>query len=140
MKSGTDLARELVQKAANDLAAAMIGVSHGAPMDTVCFHVQQAAEKLLKALLSAIDIPYPRTHDLDQLFDLALPQYPDLAPFVERFETFGPYAVALRYSNDFQPSDEEVARGLEAVKDFESLVRDLLRPAICATSEERGTQ
>jgi HEPN domain-containing protein len=36
-----------VRKANNDLAAARIGLAHGAPVDPSCFHVQQAAEKLL---------------------------------------------------------------------------------------------
>jgi len=30
---------------------ALIGLEHDAPLDTVCFHIQQTAEKLLKALL-----------------------------------------------------------------------------------------
>jgi len=45
MRSGpADLARRLFRKAGNDLLAAEIGLAHGAPLDTVCFHVQQAAE------------------------------------------------------------------------------------------------
>ena len=35
-----DLARRLFRKAENDLLAAEIGLAHGAPLDTVCFHVQ----------------------------------------------------------------------------------------------------
>jgi HEPN domain-containing protein len=45
MKKPADLAAQLLAKAANDLAAARIGLEHEAPLDTVCFHVQQAAEK-----------------------------------------------------------------------------------------------
>jgi len=48
MKSGADLCRELVEKADHDLAAASIGAQHGAPLDPVCFHLQQAVEKMLK--------------------------------------------------------------------------------------------
>ena len=31
------------------------------------FHVQQAVEKALKAWLCALGVPFPRTHDLDEL-------------------------------------------------------------------------
>jgi len=59
MKRPSDLAAQLLRKACNDLAAARIGLEHGAPLDTVCFHVQQAAEKMLKAALAAKDVDYP---------------------------------------------------------------------------------
>jgi HEPN domain-containing protein len=61
--SGQDLARQLLRKADNDLTGAGIGLENGAPLDTVCFHIQQAAEKLLKAALAARDIEYPFTHE-----------------------------------------------------------------------------
>jgi HEPN domain-containing protein len=59
MKGPADLAARLARKASNDLAAARIGLDHGAPLDTVSFHLQQAAEKLLKAALAAKDLDYP---------------------------------------------------------------------------------
>ncbi|MCX6638823.1 MAG: HEPN domain-containing protein [Acidobacteria bacterium] len=34
------------------------------PLDTVCFHVQQAAEKLLKACLAVKDAEHPFTQKL----------------------------------------------------------------------------
>jgi HEPN domain-containing protein len=126
MKSGADLCRELTQKADNDIAAASIGVQHGAPLDTVCFHLQQAAEKMLKALLSWAGVRYPLTHDLDELLYLAVPQFPALSEFLDRFDSFAPYAVELRYSSSFYPSEEEVATGLELVQEFRRLLGNLL--------------
>ena len=70
MKSGRELSRELMEKAENDIAAALIGFQHGAPRDTVCFHLQQAVEKMLKAVLSFVDVRYPLTHDIDELLEL----------------------------------------------------------------------
>ena len=49
MKSGLDHAKVLLEKAGNDLKLAEIGLDHGAPTDTIAFHLQQAAEKTLKA-------------------------------------------------------------------------------------------
>ena len=38
--------------------------------DTLGFHAQQAAEKLLKAALVARAVDYPRTHNLGALIEL----------------------------------------------------------------------
>jgi hypothetical protein len=46
MKSGPEFSRELIEKAENDIAAASIGIQHGAPLDTVCFHLQQAVDEV----------------------------------------------------------------------------------------------
>jgi len=35
-----------------------------------CFHCQQAVENLLKALLVFAGVPFPRTHDVLQLFQM----------------------------------------------------------------------
>lgn len=61
------------------------------------FHVQQAVEKALKAWLSCLRVPFPRTHDLDELGALleeAGQEIPEcLCPLLE----FTDFAVALRY-------------------------------------------
>ena len=49
-KTNLEAARALLFKAENDRQTATIGLKHGAPLDGVCFHFQQAAEKVLKAL------------------------------------------------------------------------------------------
>ncbi len=41
------------------------------PPEALCFHEQQLAEKYLKALLSFLGIPFPRTHDLSALVSRA---------------------------------------------------------------------
>jgi hypothetical protein len=45
MKSDLDVAKTLILKADNDLKMARIGFDHDAPLDTVAFHVQQAARE-----------------------------------------------------------------------------------------------
>jgi HEPN domain-containing protein len=72
-----ELARDWLHKARNDLvtAAQTLALEDG-PTDTPCFHAQQAIEKSLKALMTARGIAFPRSHDLPQLLDLALPRLP----------------------------------------------------------------
>jgi len=61
----------LVKKAVDDEALlAEILTSSQVSDEIFGFHCQQAAEKLLKALLSHSGISYPRTHNLRLLMDL----------------------------------------------------------------------
>jgi len=73
MKTPFDNAKELLEKASNDLVAARATIATGQALDTVCFHAQQAVEKSLKAMLALHDIEYPRRHDLDELIELTRP-------------------------------------------------------------------
>lgn len=73
---------EWVDKAEADYAAALLlrrsRKKHS--RDIVCFHLQQCVEKYLKARLTESAIPFPRTHDLERLLDLALAVEPRFAP------------------------------------------------------------
>lgn len=127
MKSALDLARGLGTKAENDLRTAEIVMGHDGPLDTIAFHLQQAAaEKLLKALLASRGVEYPRTHDLEALLDLVLPDHPDLDSFRERLLGLTSYAVEMRYDATLYPDREEVLSALETVKDLRSTIHRLL--------------
>ena len=55
-------------KASRDLMAAEADIIHRYPLpEDALFHCQQAAEKSMKAFLTAHDKPFRRTHDLDEL-------------------------------------------------------------------------
>jgi len=97
MKKHVEEAGALLSKAEHDLRAAEIGLEHGAPLDTVCFHLQQTAEKLLKTALAWKGISYPLTHDLLALAEQACGPFPALAEFGKALADLTPYAVRARY-------------------------------------------
>jgi HEPN domain-containing protein len=97
MKSGLDHARILLEKAGNDLKLAEIGLEHDGPADTIAFHLQQAAEKILKASLASRSIIYPKTHDLDELFDLLPSEFAGVLSFRDKVIGWTSYAVDMRY-------------------------------------------
>lgn len=113
MKSGIDHARILLEKAANDLKLAGIGLGHDAPTDTIAFHLQQSAEKTLKALLALRTVVYPRTHDLDELFDLLPSDLTGVSAFREKLTGWTSYAVDMRYDLTGYPSNEEMIEALK---------------------------
>jgi len=74
MNGEKDLARQWLAKAENDLLNADNNLqAESIPYDTVCFHCQQAAEKLLKAYLVDRGVQPPFTHDLLLLLEETLP-------------------------------------------------------------------
>jgi HEPN domain-containing protein len=103
------LARQWVAKAANDLLSADNNLTaEKSPADVVCFHCQQAAEKLLKAFLVASGRPAPRTHDLLRLLEEVLTSSPSAEVLRDRLALLMPYAVEIRYPDEwFEPSAED---------------------------------
>ncbi len=89
-----DKARNDLLDADNNLAADKV------PYDTVCFHCQQAAEKLLKGFLVAHGCEYPITHNLFVILDKVI-EYDRLAESLrEALSLLNPYAVEVRYPGD----------------------------------------
>ncbi len=61
------------------------------------FHVQQAVEKALKAWLCILAVPFPRTHDLDELGALLDEADQKIPKFLQTLLEFTDFAVAFRY-------------------------------------------
>ena len=109
MHAEIEIARQWVAKAKSDLLNADNNLSsQHIPYDTVCFHCQQAAEKLLKAYLACIGHPPPVTHDLLLLLEKVLPSSPTAEKLRDGLALLMPYAVEIRYPDDwFMPSVED---------------------------------
>src|SRR5258707_11706724 len=93
--------REWVKKAEGDqrLADRIAGGSE--PFhDQLCFHCQQSAEKFLKALLEELGQPVPRTHLLDHLLDLLLPQHAALRSLRRGLRFLTRFAIGTRYPEE----------------------------------------
>jgi len=53
-----------------DVAKHLSDNMHPRPLEVICYHSQQSAEKALKAFLIHNDILPPKTHDLNQLCEM----------------------------------------------------------------------
>jgi HEPN domain-containing protein len=86
----------------NNLAA------HNIPWDTVCFHAQQVAEKVLKAFLVFHGRDLSKTHDLVALLTHCAEYDAGLAALESDCRKLTSYGVAARYPGDlFEPSEAE---------------------------------
>ena len=107
------IAELLLQAAWQDLAAArLLATAPGIGDAIVGFHLQQALEKSLKAVLSTHGIGFRRTHDLVWLLELlsenSLPSPPNAAWLDE----LNPYAVEARYGT-IDPEGLDRTRALQ---------------------------
>ena len=85
-----------------------------APVESFGFHVQQAAEKALKAWLALLGKMYPLTHSIETLLDLLDDRGAATEPFRSLID-YTPYAVEFRYVGagpDAEPIDREGALAL----------------------------
>ena len=65
--------------------------------DEICFHCQQAIEKLLKGMLAEHGLPIQKTHDLTILLAQLLPTDPTLRSLGRGLKGVTRYAVEYRY-------------------------------------------
>jgi len=112
----------LLTLAERDYQAALVLAHAETPlMDAALFHLQQAAEKSLKAWLALKRVDYPRTHDLNPLLGLLEDQDENVGPFWSLL-TLNPFAVQFRYdvageeTADFEGSAQLTAQLLARVR------------------------
>ena len=87
-------------------------------MEIICYHCQQAAEKAIKALYVALDIPggIPRKHDLSFLLrqisgNVRVPESINNSAI-----ELDPYGIIVRYPGDDRVDDALTKRAIEQAK------------------------
>ena len=97
-----DYIKKWVVKALNDIKIAEHELNQPTEemvTDAVCFHCQQAVEKLLKAYLASKNVDFGKTHNLEFLLELCLKQDLDFKNLKVGNLSF--YAVEIRYPDEF---------------------------------------
>lgn len=101
-------------KAQRDLDSATRLLAGNPPYrDTAAYHCQQAAEKAIKAFLTAHAHPFPKTHDLTALVKLATEIDPAAKQWEEPAVVLTPYATLYRYPDAVpEPGDDDLREAL----------------------------
>lgn len=95
-------------------------------MSIVLFHLQQAAEKYLKALISHHGTHFEKIHDLRRLIDLCNECGIPLPAYTEDFVELNPFAVEGRYAL-LHDDMADAERFLGMLKEFEVFVSNGLK-------------
>lgn len=122
--------RSLLEHAMKDLRRAQL-LSAAVPPDSegALFHCQQAVEKALKAFLTYHDLPFRKTHDLDDLGTRCETVDATLRSVLEPVDSLTKYATMFRYPGaPYAPTDREAQDGLrqatEIVREITSRIRE----------------
>lgn len=125
----------LLEKALRDeLVVDRLMTFQDSPLEIIGFHLQQAAEKLLKAALSAEGVQYRRTHNIGELIHLFEDSDRKFPESLGRLRDLTPYAAELRY--DFIPLEEEEDFDLSSYRKMVTQLRSWVETLIEQLREE----
>jgi len=127
----TEDVRAWLRKADLDLRAAAHEMSAPAAglWSDVVFHAQQAAEKALKAFLAWHDVPFRKTHDLQELGRECVALDATLRTFADQAVPLTEYAWKFRYPGEpEEPTREEADEALATARQvYEAVLARLPR-------------
>ena len=135
MKTKADLVKGWLRKAESDLTNAGLCIEQEQALDTACFHAQQAAEKYLKAYLTTNEIDFPFIHNLEKLIDLCAQRDISFLSIKALSQELTPYAVELRYDDEFWPALETAQQALDAALAIKDFVMQRMPPDIGTMDE-----
>ncbi len=112
-----------LKKADHDLQVAQLLLASGEELyDSICFHTQQNAEKAIKALFTARNIEFPKTHNLLLLSNLL--HDADISKFNEDLECLTKYAIESRYPGEYvEPGRNEAEESIRVAVEIYNLCR-----------------
>ncbi|GAB5046979.1 HEPN domain-containing protein [Thermodesulfovibrio sp. TK110] len=89
------------------------------------FHLQQAIEKFLKALLSRNNIKFPKVHDIEKLIEICNENNIQLPDYVDDFIDLTPFAVEFRYGLIMEET-VDIKYYLEKAEKFKTFIKKAL--------------
>ena len=128
MKNESDV-KEWLRYADMDILSAnhLNEIQYPKPLEIICYHCQQAAEKMLKALILAYDGELQKTHDLGLLVD-------ELSEFVTFSEdilnaadSLTLYGVKIRYPQELNIKEYHVSKALLDMKTLYDFVASKIK-------------
>lgn len=119
--------KEWLEFAAMDLDSAqfLLGM-RPVPVEIICYHCEQAAEKLLKAVLVAADVEPPKTHDLIQLCKKCTELDEEYETLADACIELSPYGVQVRYPSNLDLNEDDMQCALNMWRRIDAAVREKL--------------
>ncbi len=132
MDDKEELVKNWMIKGQHDLlAACKLSSDSEIYSDIAIYHCHQSAEKAIKGFLILHSQPFPRTHDLRLLLQLAIDINHNFQYYQEASEILTPYATEFRYPSDvMQPTPEELQEAIEKAEEIFNFVTSLLSDEI----------
>ena len=118
-----------------DLAVMDLGVArhleetyHPKPLEIICYHCQQAAEKAIKALIMYYggEGGMPKLHDLSFLLNQIKNKVHIEDRYYDYADTLTPYGVSVRYPNELFLEERHAKEALEFSGEILSWVQGIV--------------
>ncbi|MHB1442686.1 MAG: HEPN domain-containing protein [Candidatus Humimicrobiaceae bacterium] len=127
-KSKTDIVIGWLGKAGRDLEVAKRELSLTQPFtDIICFHAQQAAEKIMKAYLIHLGIEFSKTHDIEDLVIQAGKKDLSILQFKDKGSELTAFAVESRYPEFNEPSLHDTKAAVIIAEKFKQYVIEKIK-------------
>lgn len=121
--SNEEVAQEWFKVAQMDLSSAeYLRSMKPLPLEVICFHCQQAVEKLLKGFLAFHGEPIQKTHNLLSLNKLCLPFDASFQSIEKDCLKLTPYAIHVRYPFAIEIEESDMSSALQSAKRIEAFV------------------
>ena len=122
--------RAWIKKAEHDFLSIQNNISAAeTPWDVVCFHAQQAAEKMLKAFIIYHGFTVEKTHDLIQLLSVCVNIESSLIVLESDCQELNYYSVSSRYPDDpYEPDESDGRKMADSAKRIRKSVLRFLPP------------
>ncbi len=126
-------AREWLAFANEDLSVAehLYETYHPLPLEIVCFHCQQAAEKAVKSIivLNGSQGGIPKKHDLYILLN----QIRNMVDIDEKYYDYAdiltPYSVVMRYPNELFLEERHAKNAVDMAKEYVNWAKEMINNA-----------
>lgn len=111
-----------MEYAENDLAVAkhLMNTFHPKPLEIICYHCQQAAEKAIKAVYIAQGIPggLPKKHDLSFLLEQMKHIVPVAEALLDHADELNAYGVIVRYPNELRMDESKAVLAMRYAQEI----------------------
>lgn len=136
--SGKSLSSEWLDMAEMDLNAAeyLLGM-RPVPVEIICYHCEQAAEKLLKGALIHFGMEPPKTHDLIQLCKLCCTMDAHFEALADACVDLTPYGVQVRYPSNLELDESDTHCALRQCRFVHAFIQPFLGQGESQDIEEK---
>lgn len=95
---------------------------HPVPVEIICYHCQQSAEKYLKGYLVLCGMTPPKIHDLDELCKLCSEYSDSFEDIADQCSDLTVYGVQPRYPMESMLEEQDMRQALTSAKAIQDFV------------------
>ncbi|HOP30277.1 MAG TPA: HEPN domain-containing protein [Spirochaetota bacterium] len=119
---------EWLKYALDDLESAeILNQQHKKPLNIICYHCQQAAEKYLKGFLVSKYIPFEKTHDLLKLIESCQDIDQSFSILVRDCIKLNPYSIITRYPSELELIENDALSAIRSAKNIREHVKKSIK-------------